>query len=221
VPVLSHVTGVAGAASSSGRLPPPADPLNPVGIEVAGIRMVPVVRGKYKVWTKRIGSGDVKVLLLHGGPGAGHAYLEAMESFLPQAGIEIYYYDQLGCNNSDVPDDPSLWTLPRYLEEVEEVRRGLGLEQFVLYGHSWGGILALEYAYEAERGDSEKGSGQKSSCHAYRNSLCDPRRPSDPIQSRMSLSQPSRLVPRPPWDAREISRGSQAARSCPTWLCDS
>jgi hypothetical protein len=81
VPVLSHVTGVAGAASSSGRLPPPADPLNPVGIEVAGIRMVPVVRGKYKVWTKRIGSGDVKVLLLHGGPGAGHAYLEAMESF--------------------------------------------------------------------------------------------------------------------------------------------
>jgi proline iminopeptidase len=58
----------------------------------------------------------------------------------------MYYYDQLGCNNSDLPDDPSLWTLPRYLEEVEEVRRGLGLEHFVLYGHSWGGILAMEYA---------------------------------------------------------------------------
>jgi proline iminopeptidase len=69
-----------------------------------------------------------------------------MESFLPQANIEMYYYDQLGCNNSDQPDDPSLWTLPRYLEEVEEVRRGLGLEHFVLYGHSWGGILAMEYA---------------------------------------------------------------------------
>ncbi len=122
------------------------DGLNPPGIRMAGIRMVPVVNGKYKVWTKRMGSGPIKVLLLHGGPGASHEYLEAMESFLPAAGIEMYYYDQLGCNNSDQPDDPSLWTLPRYLQEVEEVRRGLGLDQFVLYGHSWGGILAMEYA---------------------------------------------------------------------------
>jgi proline iminopeptidase len=86
------------------------------------------------------------VLLLHGGPGFPHDYLEAMESFLPQAGIEMYYYDQLGVGNSDIPDDPGLWTLPRYLTEVEEVRRGLGLDNFVLYGHSWGGILAMEYA---------------------------------------------------------------------------
>jgi proline iminopeptidase len=123
-----------------------ADALNPSGIRVAGIRMIPVAGGKYKVWTKRIGSGSVKVLLLHGGPGFPHDYLEAMESFLPQAGIEMYYYDQLGVGNSDVPDDPTLWTLPRYLSEVEEVRRGLGLDHFVLYGHSWGGILAMEYA---------------------------------------------------------------------------
>lgn len=122
------------------------DALNPGGIRMAGIKMIPVVGGKYKVWTKRIGSGPIKVLLLHGGPGATHEYLEAMESFLPQAGIEIYYYDQLGVGNSDVPEDPTLWTLPRYLSEVEEVRRGLGLDQFVLYGHSWGGILAMEYA---------------------------------------------------------------------------
>jgi proline iminopeptidase len=123
-----------------------ADALNPGGIQVAGIRMIPVVHGKYKVWTKRIGSGPVKVLLLHGGPGFPHDYLEAMESFLPQAGIEMYYYDQLGVGNSDIPDDPALWTLARYTEEVEEVRRGLGLDQFVLLGHSWGGILAMEYA---------------------------------------------------------------------------
>lgn len=122
------------------------DGLNPPGIRTAGIRMVPVVGGKYKVWTKCIGSGPIKVLLLHGGPGFSHEYLEAMESFLPQAGIQIYYYDQLGCNNSDHPSDTSLWTLPRYLQEVEEVRRGLGLDNFVLYGHSWGGILAMEYA---------------------------------------------------------------------------
>jgi len=122
------------------------DALNPGGVLVAGIRMVPVCGGRYKVWTKRIGSGPVKVLLLHGGPGIPHDYLEAMESFLPQAGIEMYYYDQLGAGNSDVPDDPSLWTLARYVAEVEEVRQGLQLEDFVLYGNSWGGILAIEYA---------------------------------------------------------------------------
>lgn len=122
------------------------DALNPGGIRMAGIRMIPVAGGKYKVWTKRVGSGPVKVLLLHGGPGFTHDYLEAMESFLPQAGIEMYYYDQLGVGNSDIPDDPKLWTLPRYLTEVEEVRRGLGLDHFVLYGQSWGGMLALEYA---------------------------------------------------------------------------
>lgn len=128
-----------------------ADGLNPPGIRTGGVKLVPVAGGKYKVWTKKIGSGPVKVLLLHGGPGFTHEYLEAMESFLPQAGIEMYYYDQLGCGNSDHPDDPALWTLPRYLEEVEEVRRGLGLDNFVLYGHSWGGILALEYALQHQR----------------------------------------------------------------------
>jgi proline iminopeptidase len=118
----------------------------PVGVRVAGILMIPVVGGKYKVWTRRLGSGRTKVLLLHGGPAMTHSYLEAMESFLPDAGIEIYFYDQLGCGNSDIPEDTSLWTLERYTEEVEEVRRGLGLENFVLYGHSWGGMLAIEYA---------------------------------------------------------------------------
>jgi proline iminopeptidase len=136
-------TGITQSTDLPAQLP---DRLNPPGIRTAGIRMLPVVGGKYKVWTKRMGTGKVKVLLLHGGPGASHEYLEVMESFLPQANIEMYYYDQLGCNKSDQPDDPSLWTLPRYLEEVEEVRRGLGLEHFVLYGHSWGGILAMEYA---------------------------------------------------------------------------
>jgi proline iminopeptidase len=128
-----------------------ADGLNPPGIRLAGIRMLPVVGGKYKVWTKRLGSGPLKVLILHGGPGFSHEYLEALESFLPEAGIEMYYYDQLGCNNSDQPDDPSLWTLERYVEEVDEVRRGLGLEQFVLYGHSWGGLLAIDYALKYQQ----------------------------------------------------------------------
>jgi len=125
---------------------PDGDHLNPPGIRLAGVRMVPVAGGKYKVWTKRIGHGKLKVLVLHGGPGFSHDYLEALESFLPDAGIEMYYYDQLGCSNSDHPDDSSLWTIARYVEEVEEVRKGLRLESFVLYGHSYGGALAMEYA---------------------------------------------------------------------------
>jgi proline iminopeptidase len=128
-----------------------SDGLNPVGIKVAGIKMIPVMGGRYKVWTKRMGEGPLKVLLLHGGPGFTHQYLEAMESFLPQAGIEMYYYDQLGCGNSDKPDDASLWTRERYREEVEEVRVGLGLEDFVLYGQSWGGMLSIEYALKYQR----------------------------------------------------------------------
>ena len=135
-----------GVAPSADILTQHPDGLNPPGIRTAGIRMVPVVGGKYKVWTKKLGSGPLKVLLLHGGPGFGHEYLEAFESFLPHAGIEMYYYDQLGCTNSDQPDDTSLWTLSRYTQEVEEVRRALGLEHFVLFGQSWGGILAIEYA---------------------------------------------------------------------------
>jgi proline iminopeptidase len=127
------------------------DQLNPAGIQVAGIRMIPVMGGRYKVWTKRMGSGPLKVLLLHGGPGFTHQYLEALESFLPAAGIEMYYYDQLGCGNSDIPDDVSLWEIPRFVEEVEDVRRGLGLDSFVLYGQSWGGMLSIEYSLKYQQ----------------------------------------------------------------------
>jgi proline iminopeptidase len=127
---------------------PTPDALNPPNIQVAGIRMLPVMGGRYKVWTKKLGSGPIKVLLLHGGPGFTHQYLEAMESFLPPAGIEMYYYDQLGCGNSDIPTDTALWNTPRFVEEVEEVRQGLGLEDFVLYGQSWGAMLSIEYALQ-------------------------------------------------------------------------
>jgi proline iminopeptidase len=116
-----------------------------------GVRMVPVQTpvGAFKVWTKRIGNNPaLRVLLLHGGPGATHEYLEAFDSYLPAAGIEYYHYDQLGSAFSDQPDDGSLWELDRFVDELEQVRRALGLERdsFVLYGHSWGGILAMEYA---------------------------------------------------------------------------
>src|SRR3954471_24463732 len=76
-----------------------------------GVKWVPVVGGKYKVWTQKVGSGPTQVLLLHGGPGFSHDYLEAFTPFAQKAGLEIYYYDQLGCGFSDHPQDTSLWTV--------------------------------------------------------------------------------------------------------------
>ena len=105
--------------------------------------------GTFNVWTKRTGNNpSLKVLLLHGGPGATHEYLQACDSYLPAAGVEFYYYDQLGSGFSDQPDENTLWDLDRFVDEVEQVRRALDLtpDNFVLYGQSWGGILAIEYA---------------------------------------------------------------------------
>src|SRR5580698_1455867 len=83
-------------------------------------------KGPFRVWTKRVGNNPtIKVLLLHGGPGATHEYFEAFDSYFPKAGIEYYYYDQLGSAYSDQPDEPSLWDIPRFVEEVEQVRKAL------------------------------------------------------------------------------------------------
>ena len=121
-----------------------------------GVKMIPIStpKGTFRVWTKRIGNNPTtKVLLLHGGPGATHEYLEAFDSYFPAAGIEYYYYDQLGSHYSDQPDEPELWELPRFVEEVEQVRQALDLDRdnFYLYGHSWGGILAIEYALKYQQ----------------------------------------------------------------------
>src|SRR5436853_7415551 len=140
--------------SAVAAAPPPASYYSRAGHDDAwsgGVRMVDIAtpKGKFRVWTKRTGSNPrLKVLLLHGGPGATHEYMEAFDSFLPAEGIEYYYYDQLGSGNSDHPDDDDLWTTARFVDEVEQVRRALklGRQDFCLLGQSWGGILAIEYA---------------------------------------------------------------------------
>ena len=121
-----------------------------------GARLVPITtaQGEFKVWTKRCGSSPrIKLLLLHGGPGATHEYFEAFDSYLPQAGIEYIYYDQLGSHRSSQPDEPALWEIARFVDEVEQVRVALGLDasNFFLLGHSWGGILATEYALKHQQ----------------------------------------------------------------------
>ncbi|MDO5981237.1 proline iminopeptidase-family hydrolase [Flavivirga spongiicola] len=121
-----------------------------------GIKMIPIEtpKGEFKVWTKRMGNNPkIKVLLLHGGPGMTHEIYECFNGYFPQEGIEFYYYDQLGSYYSDQPKDLSLWDLPRFVEEVEQVRGALGLnkDNFYLYGQSWGGILAMEYALKYQQ----------------------------------------------------------------------
>ena len=118
-----------------------------------GVKMIEITtpKGPFKVWTKRVGNNPkIKVLLLHGGPAMTHEYLEAFDSYLPAAGIEYYYYDQLGSAYSDQPDEPELWEIPRFVDEVEQVRKALKLDKdnFYLFGHSWGGVLAIEYALQ-------------------------------------------------------------------------
>ena len=107
-------------------------------------------RGPFKVWTKRVGNNPrIKLLLLHGGPGFPHEYFEAFDDYLPNEGIEYLYYDQLGSYYSDQPEmTDEMLALPRFVDEVEQVRRALRLDtdSFYLLGQSWGGLLAIEYA---------------------------------------------------------------------------
>ncbi len=124
--------------------------------ENAGVKMIPVEtpKGTFKVWTKKMGNNPrIKVLLLHGGPALTHEYMECFESFLPKEGFELIEYDQLGSLYSDQPTDTSLWTLDRFVEEVEQVRLALDLnkDNFYLLGNSWGGILGMEYALKYQQ----------------------------------------------------------------------
>lgn len=125
-------------------------------IQTGGAKMVPITtpKGVYNVWTKRIGNNPkIKVLLLAGGPGFPHDYLEAFESYFPGEGIEFYYYDELGSGNSDKPGDSSRYNVESAVEEVEQVRQALKLDKqnFYLFGHSWGGALAMEYALKYQQ----------------------------------------------------------------------
>jgi proline iminopeptidase len=125
-----------------------------------GVKMIPITtpKGTFKVWTKRVGNNPTKkVLLLHGGPGMTHELYTCFDGYFPQEGIEYIYYDQLGSYYSDKPDDLDLWTTDRFVEEVEQVRKSLGLDasNFYLLGQSWGGILAMEYAFKYQ--DNLKG----------------------------------------------------------------
>jgi proline iminopeptidase len=142
LPLVSQGCAVTGRAARSTR-PVPSGRAD--GVRTGGARRIRLAGG-HEVWVKQVGVGEIPVLTLHGGPGFPHYYFECFEDFLPPDQMRFWYYDQLGCGFSDRPDDPSLWTIDRFREEVEQVRAALNLDRFVLYGQSWGGMLAIEYA---------------------------------------------------------------------------
>ncbi len=100
----------------------------------------------FKVVAYSFGSGSETVLCLNGGPGLPCDYLREAHSCLIDKGYRVVAFDQLGTGASDRPDDTALWTIGRYVEETETVRKALGLGKVHMLGHSWGGWLAIDYA---------------------------------------------------------------------------
>ena len=97
-----------------------------------------------KIWYEVVGEGpNPPVLLLHGGPGS------ASFGFDPLRELEydgpIIFWDQLGCRRSDALRDTTLMTIENFVDQTEKLRIHLNLEDFVLYGHSWGTMLGIDY----------------------------------------------------------------------------
>ncbi|RAV00365.1 proline iminopeptidase [Mycobacterium colombiense] len=100
------------------------------------------------VWFQRTGGGaGLPLLVVHGGPGLPHDYLRSLERLATER--EVIFWDQLGCGRSECPPDRELWTMRRSVAEVDAVVRALDLNRFHLFGNSWGGMLAQQYALDA------------------------------------------------------------------------
>lgn len=103
-----------------------------------------------KIWYRIVGAGKpgIPLLILHGGPGATHDYLEPLEALSDER--PVVFYDQLGCGNSDRPADTALWTISRFIDEISQLREALQLKEVIILGQSWGGALAVEYMLQKQ-----------------------------------------------------------------------
>lgn len=92
-----------------------------------------------------IGEGEQTVVVISGGPGASCDYMRESHKQYADQGFRVVAWDQLGTGQSDRPDDLALWTISRFVAELEAVRSRLDLGSINIVGNSWGGILGLEY----------------------------------------------------------------------------
>ena len=108
----------------------------------------------YRTWYRIVGEdrdGRAPAIVLHGGPGATHQYLEPLD-VLAQSGRRVIFYDQIGCGRSDRPTDPAFFETQTFVDELVALREALGLDRVHLVGQSWGGMLAMQYALERPPG---------------------------------------------------------------------
>jgi proline iminopeptidase len=138
------------AAGLAGCSRPAAQPA-PAATPSQGKADVP---GGNIAWWRKGSGGKTPILTLHGGPGGAHNYLHSLEALAEDR--SVIFYDQLGCGLADAPADESLYTIQRSVDELDAVRKSLGLDKVVLFGHSWGAMLAIEYLCQGRGAGVEK-----------------------------------------------------------------
>lgn len=117
-------------------------PWSPERASVPREGYIPVEGGR--VWYTVAGDGPgTPLIVLHGGPGAPHDYLNNLSALGHDR--PIVFYDQLGCGKSDRPDDTRLWTRERFVRELATVRSTLHIDDCFILGQSWGTLLAADY----------------------------------------------------------------------------
>src|SRR5690242_18319415 len=125
--------------------------ITPTGPERTGYVNAPGGR----IWWRMDGVRHLKshrapIIAIHGGPGGSHEYLLPLSRLSEDR--TVVFYDQLDCGESDKPGDPRNWTVDRFVAEVDALRNALEIERCILFGHSWGGLIAVEYAARAAPG---------------------------------------------------------------------
>ena len=111
-------------------------------------------------YTRAYVIGDLKkgtpLIILHGGPGGCVERYEPLEK-LADNGVPLIYYDQLGCGYSKVPKNHGIsWNFDVFLDELSNLIKFFNLEKYYLLGHSWGGMLALEFIVKKKYPGLEK-----------------------------------------------------------------
>jgi proline iminopeptidase len=99
-----------------------------------------------QIWFKVVGDGSVPLVTLHGGPGYPSDSLQPLLALASRR--QVVFYDQLGCGRSDRPDEVALWTVERFVQELQQLIEALGADSVDLFGHSWGTMLAVDYTLE-------------------------------------------------------------------------
>lgn len=102
----------------------------------------------YRIVGERKNNGKAPLICLHGGPGSTHNYYEVLDNVADDDDRMIVMYDQIGCGNSYLDGHPELWNQKVWLDELDALRKHLGLDECHIIGQSWGGMMQIAYAID-------------------------------------------------------------------------